>query len=120
MDIKIDQSTGKFVIQNNDLVLTTGRDAVAQYLSQVLQTFLGEWFLDTTVGVPWFQKVLGQKNPNIVDIESALKVIIIETPGVQELTSFSFTFDPASRTANVQGSVQSQMGEVLFNEDVGA
>lgn len=119
MDIKIDQVTKKFVMTNGDFVLTDGVDAVAQMVGQRLQTWLGEWFLDITEGVPFREKIF-VKNPSVVEVESVLKLMIIQSPGIIQLTSFDFTFDSALRQAHLSFSAQSQMGEVLFDQDIGA
>lgn len=47
---------GDLEIKNGDLLLTTSDDAVRQHLQQRLRTFLGEWFLDLDVGIPFFQR----------------------------------------------------------------
>jgi hypothetical protein len=119
MDITIDPETNKFTLVNGDFVLTTGVDAVAQFVGQRLQTWLGEWFLDTTEGVPFREKIF-LKNPNIVDVETTLKLIIIESPGIIELTSFNLTLDSAARTAHLAFTANSQAGEVVFDQDIGA
>jgi hypothetical protein len=38
--------------------------AVAQIIAQRLKLFQGEWFANTSLGVPWFQSVLGQPTTN--------------------------------------------------------
>lgn len=119
MDIKIDPVTKKFVLVNGDFVLTSGVEAVAQFVGQRVQTWLGEWFLDITEGVPYREKVF-LKNPDILDVSNVLKVMIIQSPGIIQLNSFDFTFDSAARIAHLTFSAQSEMGEVTFDEDIGA
>lgn len=119
MDIKIDQTTKKFVLTNGDFTLTKGLDAVGQFVGQRLLTWLGEWFLDITEGVPYREKIF-LKNPSVVEVESVLKLMILESPGIIELKTFSFTFDSALRKAHLDFSAQSQDGEVVFSQDIGA
>lgn len=119
MDRKINQVTKQFIFANGDFVLTTGLDAVAQFVGQRIQTWIGEWFLDTTEGVPYREKIL-IKNPNVVEAESILKLIILESPGIIQLTTFSLLFDSSTRKGQLKFTAQSEQGEVEFSQDIGA
>ena len=119
MDIKIDPLTGKFVISpQGDFVLTTGTDAVTQYIAQVLKTFLEEWFLDQTIGLPYYEQLL-KKNPDQTTIESIIKSAILDCPGMLELNSFSLTADTPNRALNVSFTGTCEAGEIVFNESIG-
>lgn len=119
MDIKIDQTTQKFVLQDGDLVLTTGVEAVSQFVSQRVKTFLGEWFLDITEGIPYFEKAF-KKNPSIIEVESMIKDVIMKSPGIIELTFFSFDFNSPTRVGTLAFTARSEQGEVIFSQDIGA
>ena len=82
-DIKLDESTGDLELDTGDLQLTTGADAVRQHLQQRLRTFRGEWFLDLSTGVPYYQDIL-KKNPNPLVVDGVLKDAVLSTPGVIE------------------------------------
>lgn len=43
-----------------DLVMVEGAEAVAVIAMEKLNLFMGEWFKDTEVGIPWLS-VIGQK-----------------------------------------------------------
>ena len=76
------------IINNNFALTVNDSDAeIEQRLRQNLQTFLGEWFLDITIGVPYLQLVY-VKGVAAILIESAFKDIITDTPGVVALTQF--------------------------------
>jgi hypothetical protein len=119
LDITIDKTTGRFVISpQGDFVLTSGTDAVVQYIGQVLKTFLEEWFLDQTIGIPYYQELL-KKNPDQTTMESAIKAAILACPGMLELTSFSLTTDTPHRALNVSFTGTCEAGEIVFNDSIG-
>lgn len=111
-DLKL-AADGDLEIKNGDLLLTSGDEAVRQHLQQRLRTFLGEWFLDLDVGVPYFQDIL-VKNPNVNQVDGILKQTILTTPGVVELVSFSMSFDSTARTLAVEFEYTSYSGEINF------
>lgn len=97
---------------NNDFILENGRfvkiDDGAQTASKIrtnLLTYLGEWFLDENVGVPYFQRFF-VKPVDLGDIESILKQVILQTEGVESLVSFESSFDGTSRGFGVDARVK--------------
>jgi hypothetical protein len=117
-DLKLDDLTGDLVIENADLVLTTGSDAVRQHLLQRLRTFMGEWFLNLDAGLPYFQNIL-IKDPNLNAIDGVIKNVIIDTPGVLELLSFDMNYDSSTQALELTFSVQVSDGVLDFTETFG-
>jgi hypothetical protein len=117
-DLKLDDVTGDLVLENADLVMTTGSDAVRQHILQRLRTFMGEWFLNLDAGLPYFQDIL-VKDPNLSAIDGVIKNQIIDTPGVLELLSFDMDFDPSSQALVISFSVQVSDGVLDFTETFG-
>lgn len=78
-DFRLD-SNGDLSLEEGDLVLISGAEAVASDLSARLQTFAGEYFLDANLGMPYLQEVFG-KRP-LARIEEVCRRAILETPGV--------------------------------------
>lgn len=64
---------------------------VAQRLRIRLNTFLGEWFLNTEYGVPYFQRILGKKVKKTA-VDRIFQEQILAERGVREIVSFSSTF----------------------------
>ena len=116
MNIKLD-ANGDWDITNNQLQLVTGQDEIAQKISNRLKLFLGEWFLDVRLGVPWFSKIL-KKNPNPSEIEAILIQQIIETTGVVTLNSIELSLDNATRKLRVEFEAQTTDGILNFSEVV--
>ena len=107
----------KFV--NGDLVLTSdadpsGTNPILQNILQRIRMFKGEWFLDTNSGFPWLQQVL-VKNPNLGDIDALLQNMIMGTPGVTSLTSFSTKLDKATRVLYLSFEAITTSGTVSYN-----
>lgn len=72
-------------------VTSTPAEVVAQRLSIRLQTFLGEWFINTVYGVPYWQRILGKKVSKTA-VDRIFQEQILSERGVREITSFSSTF----------------------------
>lgn len=111
-DLLMDPDTNDLVITNGDLSLADGTTAIAQDWQQRLQTWLGEWFLDTSVGVPYKQQIL-VKNPNFDLIQADLINQTIAVPGIQEVIDFTFNFDSAGRSLSVSISAQDSNGQTI-------
>lgn len=62
-------------------------DALAQNIKTRLQSFVNDCYFDLTAGVDWF-KYLGSKS--VLALRNAITRVILETTGVQTLTSLSF------------------------------
>lgn len=90
-----------FLRADGSLAVVTGAEAVGQHVRQRLKTFAGEWFLDTTAGVPWLSQIMGKKyDPALA--EAVVKAEILDTDGVVEITSFSVGFDRTERRLNIK------------------
>jgi hypothetical protein len=116
MDLKL-SSTGDLAIENDDFVLLTGIDAIAQDVDVRLQFFKGEWFLDTRIGVPWYEKILGQK-PRLVAVKTLLKNAVLSTPGVLSVLDFDLDYSRSLRTLSVNFHANSVEGEFEFNKEL--
>jgi len=115
MDLQLDTQSHDLIVANYDLQLNTGLSLVQQRLKQSLIFFLGEWYLDVTDGVPYYQDIL-IKSPVRITVESILKTTIIETPGVLELTSFELEYTPASRELHLDFRVKTEFGDLELSE----
>jgi hypothetical protein len=95
--LAIDQRTNDiFLSDDGNLSTVSNAEAVGQHARQRLSTFKTEWFLDTTAGLPWLDEVLGH-NYDAALAEAIVKAELSNTDGVTEITSFSVSFDFATR-----------------------
>ena len=75
-----------------------------------IQTELGEWYLDNTVGVPWYSNgsqvgILGSKM-QADEISAILRRQILDVDGVVSIETFAINFDATQRKLNVSVDVK--------------
>jgi hypothetical protein len=86
-------SFGDLVFVNGQCPVTDeNRLVVAQRLTIRLRTFLSEWFLDTSYGVPYWERILGKKTTKTV-VDRILQTEILKVQGVLEITEFNSTLN---------------------------
>lgn len=92
MDLLLDPVSHDCVFINGATPVTLERtDVVAQRLKIKLLTFRGEWFLDTSYGIPYWQRILGLKIRKS-DLDLIFQQAILEERGVKEITFFRSSF----------------------------
>lgn len=104
--------TGEFDFTGGQLQMSRGAVAIAQSLSLRLQAVLLEWFLDTSIGIPMFEEILGVKNPDLVAIRAIYLETIQATPGVTSLLSFSMTLS-STRNLSINFAVGTDFGQLV-------
>lgn len=62
---------------------------VGQLVEARLELWQGNWFLDTSDGMPWATEVLGTNTKPLYDL--AIQQRILETPGVVSIVSYQST-----------------------------
>lgn len=99
-DIVIDES--------GQLVTITDVDYISQKLQQFLQTVKGEVYTDVDYGIPYFENILGIKNPNLSNIKQLFISEILENQtlldlGVTNCEINSIELDTESRILSIVG-----------------
>lgn len=61
---------------------------IEEHIEQRLRTFFGEYFLNTTIGVPYLEEIF-KKNPNFNVVESIFINEILAVPGVIRILEFN-------------------------------
>jgi hypothetical protein len=67
--------------------LVNSPQCVAQAVLTRLRLWQGQWFLDTNVGVPYLQQVIGFGTAGVRD--GAIQNAILNTPGVNQILDYS-------------------------------
>lgn len=88
-------------------------EETSQRLRNKYQLFLGEWFLDTREGVPYYREVLGKKPINMPAVTAMLRKIATDDPAVESILEFTAEFDGPTRKLTVTIMVQLITGDVL-------
>lgn len=105
-------ANGDFVLGGSNDFYINSPATVAQAVRTRLLLFLGEWFLDTTDGLPWNTQVLGKYNQRAYD--TVIKQRILETQGVKSILSYVSNLNPVKRLLTVNATIDTIYGETLL------
>jgi len=113
-DIKLDYTgqSGDIALEQNQIVLAFGEDAIEQQLRTRLRFFFEEWFLDQRAGIPYYREIL-IKNPNLQLVRSIYKEAIESTPGIDSADSIQLSIDGATRTLSLYFTATMDTGQTL-------
>jgi hypothetical protein len=115
-----------FLLHHHDLTIAKGdlaicatdTEAIAQTIAVRLKTLEGEWFLDTTIGIPYLSEILGHKRSDRL-LRTCVTQEILAVAGVKELTDFSFDHDRDSRSVTIKfTAVLSSNTTITINESM--
>lgn len=95
--------------------LTTGDEEILQRLHSRLSRWRGEWFHDTSLGLPYRTDVL-VKNPDLSLIRSLLRSEMLSDAGVLSVLSIELDWDTSTRHLRVTFEVVATSGAVLAGE----
>ncbi len=114
MRVRKDDANGDYTLTGtgNDYYVDSAQ-AVAQLIESGLALFLGEWFLDTSAGMPWRTEVLGKYTAPTYD--TVIKDQILSTQGVQSITSYSSSYNARNRSLTVNLSATSIFGPLTLS-----
>ena len=116
-DLALSTIDDDILVENDQLDIVDGDDAIVQHLKIRLRFFLSEWFLDQRLGIPYLEQIL-VKNPNLVAVRNIFREAILETPGIATITRFDLQVDAAARKLTVEFTAEKEDGEVLdFTEE---
>lgn len=110
IDIALDLDND-ILFGNGDLSFVKEDAAIRQNLKQLLQYFLGEWFLNTLEGVP-YRQIIFVNNPSLDLIQTTIQNQILEAPGIIELVDFQFGYNNAQRVLSIDFDAKSTNGTI--------
>lgn len=118
LDLALDAKKHDLIIVDGDFIVIDNAERVAQQIKIQLLTWLGEWFLDTTHGVPYLDYIL-VKNPNLELIASIFREQIMKVDDVDHVNSLEIDYDAQTRTMTVDYEASTSYGLVSRKEKLG-
>lgn len=112
-DILLDE-TGDIVLDGEGLHFVSGIQGVIQGARIRMLAIMGEWFLNLDFGIDYYGDVLFENYDETrarIDFSAA----ILDTPGINAITSLLFNFNAAGRLLSVVWSASSQFGDTPQN-----
>lgn len=116
-DQALDPVTGDLLQVDGDQVWVKDADGLASDLLSRLNTILGECFIDTSIGVPWFeragaegQEILGQK-PRPNRVAEIIRRETLATPGISDCIDLVVT--AAGRELAIDFTAVGSAGELI-------
>lgn len=96
MDFKLSPTEPNDIIWSNGPLLKkdttqTPVEVTGQRLLILLRTWLGEWFMSTTYGIPWEQQIIAKKNITKAGVDLILQTQVLSDGGVKEIISWKST-----------------------------
>ena len=113
-DLKLN---GNHDLDLSNLTLTDGAERVRQQIKVTLLTFLGEWFLNTDHGVPYFEQIL-KKAPSRAAIEAVIRAKVKDVPGVVSVSEMRQLLDSPGRRLAIHAKAHTNEGLVEIKAEV--
>lgn len=117
LDLALNAKTHDLIV-DSDVMFIDNAERVAQQIKIQLLTFLGEWFLDITHGVPYLEYVL-VKNPNFTLVRELFREQILKVDGVSSLVSIDLSYTPSTRKLTLNYEVETEYGLITKKEVLG-
>lgn len=93
------------------------RLTVAQRLKIKLMTFKNEWFLDTSIGMPYFQQIL-KRGVSKTTIDVIFQEAILSEPDVLEIIEFNSIIDTIERSYQLSFKVRTNQNQITNYVDI--
>ena len=118
VDIALHANDHDILIKDGDFLLIDNAERVAQQIKVKLLTFLGEWFLDNTWGVPYLEYIL-VKQPNQDLIKQILSEQISSVDDVKSLNALELDYQVKVRTLIINYEVSTEYGLITRKDVLG-
>lgn len=98
---------------NGQLAFTNESESLIQRIRQRVSTFRGEWFLDESLGIPYFEDIF-IKDYDLSRIEAIYINELQRIDGVAEILSLDIAVDDKKRELSIQTRLrESETGEII-------
>ena len=99
-DFACDPVTGDWQVTGAVLATVADEAAVLQAIDIHVQSFLGENWLDESLGIPWHQQILGRGAPQLL-VQALIGREIATVPDVTEVLAVSYSGPDANRAVKI-------------------
>lgn len=110
-DIKI--TDGHLLLENGDLQLVRGINRITQHIKTALYILVGDWVLDSSIGISYFTGM--RAYPEILSAQ--IKRAINSVDGVDTVLKYNFYIDD-NEIFHVTATVKVGNSEIAINEDI--
>lgn len=111
-DLRLTDDGDLYITEGGDVEFT---DSILQAIKIRLKWFLGEWRINTTYGMPYFDEVF-VKNPSVALLEDRVRTEILAVDGVKSIESINISIDKPTRVCKIQFTVVA--GDEKIEEEV--
>ena len=108
MDLRMDGDKDLLFINGACPVVSERAEVVAQRLTIRLRTFYQEWFMNVEYGVPYLERILGQKVKKTT-VDAIIQEHIYKERGVAEIVEFNSTM--VNRNYSCRFRVRTDQGD---------
>lgn len=117
IDIALSDDHDIYLDSTNDLSLVENSDETPQYIKIRLLSYYGEWFLNTTLGTPYFQSILGRVfRPQ--EAAAIIRARILATTNVDKINEFDFNLTNRNLSISAEVQIDDLVSSVTINETI--
>lgn len=100
-DLALDSNYDLAIVGQDLAPLVADTASIVSDVEATLLFMLGEWFLDLSQGLPWFQEVLGPKKVNLQAMKAAITSAIAARQGITQVQFVTLTQNTTRRSLSV-------------------
>ena len=95
-----------------DWTIVDGATAIRQRIVQRLQFWLGEWFQDTSKGIPYLPSILGRRSDAVILLRQVITNQILDIEGVTAVRNITIEIKTSLRRVFYAADVDTIYGTV--------
>lgn len=108
-------SGGLLDLTGGTLSLVEGGQEIAQKIQARLRFFLGEWFLDQDIGIPYYQRIF-QKGVTQNEVQAILQETVESIAGVTATSNWAIAFSSTTRALSISFTAETDAGKIDVNQ----
>lgn len=109
-------ANGDLAVVNGDYAFVSGQAACLQGVQIRILTYLGEIYLDTSLGVDYLNQIL-IKNPDPANVRTLVAAAIADTPDVIEVIGANLVID-SGRNGSIHYKIRTVYSDLPVDDSV--